>query len=378
MQIFHICSDYFGTRIYSNLLNALSAYNNIKHTMYVPMATSEPTGRHAREDLPNGASDLVYSKDFNWYDRFLYNRKRHKIASAIHDRFNPREIDIIHAHSLFSAGGVADIFYKGDGTQYIVAIRNSDVNVFFRYGLHIRSLGLKIMKNAKKLIFLSPSYRDSLLEQYVPERLQPEIMNKSVVIPNGIDGFWLRNTFFRQQQKTDRQIRLLFVGELQKNKNVETCIHVAHELCKKGYDSSLTVVGDGPEGNAIKKLAAESGIVVRFCGWLNSKEELLKEYRAADIFIMLSIKETFGLSYIEAMSQGLPVVYTKGQGIDGYFTDGIIGISCYPKEIQTITEKVLRVVGDYDSISANATKTAQGFSWERIAMQYHEIYSSAL
>lgn len=378
MKIFHICSDYFGTRIYSNLLDALSAYNNIKHTMYVPLATSEPTGRHAHEDLPNGSSDLVYSKDFNWYDRLLYNRKRHKIACAIHNRFNPKEIDIIHAHSLFSAGGVADLFYNKYGTQYIAAIRNSDVNVFFRYGLHIRSFGLKIIKNAKKLIFLSPSYRDSLLEKYVPGKLQPEILNKSVVIPNGIDDFWLKNTFFRIQQKPDRQIRLLFVGELQKNKNVETCIRVAHELCKKEYDSSLTVVGDGPEGNAIKKLAAESGIRVRFYGWLNSKEELLKEYRAAHIFIMLSIKETFGLSYIEAMSQGLPVLYTKGQGIDGYFTDGLVGFSCSTKEIQTITEKVLRIVSDYDRLSANATKCALEFSWKQIATRYHDIYSSAL
>jgi glycosyltransferase involved in cell wall biosynthesis len=57
------------------------------------------------------------------------------------------------------------------------------------------------------------------------------------------------------------------------------------------------------------------------------KEKLLNNYRNSDIFIMPSYNETFGLVYIEAMSQGLPIIYTQNEGVDGYFKEGSVGYS---------------------------------------------------
>ena len=55
---------------------------------------------------------------------------------------------------------------------------------------------------------------------------------------------------------------------------------------------------------------------------------------------MPSFPETFGLVYVEAMSQGLPIIYTKGQGIDGYFEDGKVGYPVNTKDSNDIVKKL--------------------------------------
>ena len=56
-------------------------------------------------------------------------------------------------------------------------------------------------------------------------------------------------------------------------------------------------------------------------------------YKSAHIFVMPSLTETFGIVFIEALSQGLPLIYTKGQGIDGYFPQGFVGYAYNPLDV---------------------------------------------
>ncbi len=65
---------------------------------------------------------------------------------------------------------------------YIVAVRDTDVNVFFKRMVHLRSLGVDILKRSR-IIFLSISYRDLILEKYVPEDLKEKVFSKSRIIP---------------------------------------------------------------------------------------------------------------------------------------------------------------------------------------------------
>ena len=87
-----------------------------------------------------------------------------------------------------------------------------------------------------------------------------------------------------------------------------------------------------------------------------SKELLLSQYRQNDIFILPSKKESFGLVYAEAMSQGLPVIYTKGQGFDGQYPEGEIGYHINPNDSMDIANKILLIVGNYNVISGNCIK----------------------
>jgi len=92
---------------------------------------------------------------------------------------------------------------------------------------------------------------------------------------------------------------------------------------------------------------------------------------------MPSLHETFGLVYIEAMSQGLPLIYSKGEGIDGYFKEGKVGYSVNFKDINDIIEKIELILDNYNNISKNCNDLVEKFSWERVAQTYNHVYSSS-
>ena len=75
---------------------------------------------------------------------------------------------MIHAYTLFTDGNVARTLSKKYGVPYVVAIRDTDVNDFFRYRPYLIKLGSQIMKDASAVFFLSESYKRIVLEKYVP------------------------------------------------------------------------------------------------------------------------------------------------------------------------------------------------------------------
>ena len=108
------------------------------------------------------------------------------------------------------------------------------------------------------------------------------------------------------------------------------------------------------------------------------KEELINEYRSHDIFLMPSITEAFGLVYAEAMSQGLPVIYTKGQGFYGQFPEGCVGYAVDCKDPHDIANKIVKVLNDYKVISKACTEEVDKFAWQRISQDYSNLYHSII
>ena len=93
---------------------------------------------------------------------------------------------------------------------------------------------------------------------------------------------------------------------------------------------------------------------------------------------MPSKYETFGLVYIEAMSQGIPVVYSSGQGIDGFFKDGEVGYSVSANNLEEYHNKIQLIIDNYDQISLNCTEKAKEFSWFDISIIYLKLYEQIL
>ena len=91
---------------------------------------------------------------------------------------------------------------------------------------------------------------------------------------------------------------------------------------------------------------------------------------------MPSYYETFGLVYPEAMSQGLPVIYSKNQGFDGQFEEGYIGYRVDPHDPLDIAEKINKIVENYSELSQNAIQAYKKFSWDILAEEYIAIYKS--
>jgi glycosyltransferase involved in cell wall biosynthesis len=93
---------------------------------------------------------------------------------------------------------------------------------------------------------------------------------------------------------------------------------------------------------------------------------------------MPSLTETFGLVYAEAMSQGLPVIYTRGQGFDGQFKEGEVGYSVNSSDIHEIVKKIISIIENYSEISKRCVKLVDKFNWNEITNNYNEIYKDIL
>ena len=91
---------------------------------------------------------------------------------------------------------------------------------------------------------------------------------------------------------------------------------------------------------------------------------------------MISKGETFGLVYVEALSQGLPILYTKNQGIDGTFKNHI-GEAAYPDSLDSIVEKLEKLLNDYEHYEIDKINFSQ-FNWEKIANSYFALYKDVL
>jgi len=363
MKILHINSYYSTSLFYKNLFE-YQIKNGIDIDVFVPVHSS-----FQKRDFDYGVYTTI-SKDYNKYDRILFHLKHYKIQKDIQCKYDISKYSLIHAHSLFSNGYIALKLKKKYGVSYIVAVRNTDVNIFFNRMIHLRKLGLEILSEAKQIIFLSETYKNHVIDKYVSNDTKEKIQSKISIIPNGIDDFWFNKIGVPKKEIESSRIRLLQVGDINKNKNVETTVKAIELLREKGINVELNVVGrvkDKKILNRIKDLD-----YVNYLGF-KTKNELLQIYRENDIFVLPSIKETFGLVYAEAMSQGLPVIYTRGQGFDGQFQNRKVGYSvdCYSEK--EIADRIIEVITNYELLSNNSIMQCIEFSWEIVAEKYRNI-----
>ena len=367
IKILQLCSYYVTTRLYQNLFDALERLH-VKQDVYVSIDRSHKI----QGDYP---ANVRFAKCYNKWDRLVFHRKHSKVLKDVVNVMKVNEYDVIHAHSLFSNGYIAYELNQIYNTPYIVAVRNTDVNVFFKRMIHLRKMGVNILRNAARIVFISEPYLRYTIDRFVPEQEKRAIIDKSIVIPNGIDAFWLQNPFAKKRKPRASELRLLYVGKIDANKNIETTAKACELLLEQGYDIKYTIIGE-IKNRRYRRFIGDR----RFIDYLPYCEmkELVDHYRAADIFVMPSKHETFGLVYAEAMSQGLPIIYTRGQGFDGQFDEGEVGYSVQYDSPMEIAAKVKDILMKYETISANCIKKSRRFDWDEIGKEYERLYEEIL
>ena len=366
MRILHINCNYLGTTLHQCMIEHLDKLG-IDNTVYVP--TYDKSNAVIK---PN--TNVCVSQCFNKWDRVCFDYKQNKIIKDIQSKIDVSRYDCIHAYTLFTDGNCARILSKKYNIPYVVAVRNTDVNAFFKYMLHLRQRGNKILQDASRVFFLSESYKNQVLIHYVKKELQEKVLNKTDVIPNGLDDFWFNNRFFKRQSRNidNNMIKLIYAGRIDKNKNITTTQKAVDLLRSEGYEATLTVIGRIDDKNVYKQIKKHE-----FTRTLPvmSKEELLKQYRQHDIFIMPSITESFGLVYVEALSQGLPIIYTKGQGFDRQIKDSFIGYDVEAKNPLEIKEKIISII-KHGCCTNNVDLSK--YRWDYITKDYVKIYEAAI
>lgn len=165
----------------------------------------------------------------------------------------------------------------------------------------------------------------------------------------------------------------VFVGSLLKLKNVDITIKALNR-CFKEENYIFDIVGDGPELDALQALTndlKENRVV--FHGRL-TREKAQEIMNNAQVFIMVSSVEAFGLVYVEAMAKGCIPIATLGQGADGFVVDGDNGFLCKANDIEGLCS-VIDEIRHFDSqhlaaLSSTAYETAKSMTDEKVAENY--------
>lgn len=367
MNILHVCS-YYSSKLYSLLIGELERLRSNNTVFYF--------GKYGY-DFPNGRGDSVLCVEcYSELDRFFFSRKEHKAWSALCVELKRNQYNLIHAHSLFSNGYLALLARQEYGIPYVVAVRNTDINVFFKYRVHLRKLGLEILNKASKIIFISPSYIEKLFAAYVPRTMRPNLENKVIVLPNGIDSLFFQMSDPVELNRSDTPV-ILQVGKISRLKNQATTLKACELLQRSDYEALQYRVIGPVENGKLARVLDESPLAQRVES--SSQKNLIQEYRNASVMCMPSLHETFGLAYIEAMSQGTPVIYSKGEGIDGFFSPGEVGYPVDPKSPAEIADAMRRALEGGEELRNRCIERSRAFRWDRIAERYvREVYGEVL
>lgn len=380
MHILHITGSYGGTEVYKNLIVELDK-KGIKQTVFVPL-NSNNHNRIGQQliDFSVEDSTIIYSTALKKYHRYLYVNRISTIVREIERNVDLKQIDLMHCATICSDAACAYELKKKYDIPYITAVRNTDLNSYYKILFWHRTYFSKIYKNASKVIFISPCHKKKYEEYYSKIGHQP-----GVVIPNGVDSLFLTKRNNQKRVKLN-QIKLIFASAYVKTKNLKEIIQAVALLREEGYNLTLQAVGEGlPFRKENKSYIEEIKAMENLYPWLTlsryvPKEVLKLMFAEADIYVMPSKPETFGLVYVEALSQGLPIIYAQGEGFDGYFENGYVGYAAKPYNIGSIASSIKLVIENYDAVTRNISylNLYDKFGWDSVARQYIDIYTQII
>jgi glycosyltransferase involved in cell wall biosynthesis len=173
-------------------------------------------------------------------------------------------------------------------------------------------------------------------------------------------------------------VTVLHVGRLSYEKNVDLLLRAFARVAGEHPIARLTIAGDGPDREALARLAGELELSerVRFTGFV-PHEQLPALYQAADLFATGSTSETQGLVVLEAAACGLPVVAVDALALPEAVYHGVHGSLAPAGDEAALAQHLARLVAD-DSLrhrmGAASCRLAERHSLERIAAQYEQLY----
>jgi len=202
------------------------------------------------------------------------------------------------------------------------------------------------------------------------------------VIPNFVDTerFIPSTTVCRSMFADPGEKILMHISNFRPVKRIQDIVLVFEEVARR-MPARLVLIGNGPEREPIARMVEERGLGdrVRF---MDRQVDVSRLIPLADVYLLLSEHESFGLTALEAMSCGVPVVGTSGSGMDEFLGDGVAG-SLFPVgDVPAIAEGVAHILGDTELTramgEAGRDRAITRYSEDLIIGRYTDLYREVL
>jgi len=312
--------------------------------------------------------------DIKPYPLFQYPPYEIALASKMVDVVKREKLDILHVHYAVphaSAAYMAREILKVENLQipFITTLHGTDITI--------------VGKDAalEPVVTFSINQSDGITA--VSEDLKKDTYNhfkvtkEIVVIPNfvNLERFKkLNKEHFKKAISPNNEKIIVHTSNFRKVKRVEDVVKVFCKI-REATPAKLLLVGDGPERSYIEEEVKKRCITddVRFLGKLELVEEVLS---VADLFLMTSEKESFGLAALEAMACEVPVLSTNVGGLPELNIDGVSGFLCDVGDIEDMAAKSLKILDSKNlaRFKTGALDRAKEFDWREILPKYEKYY----
>jgi glycogen(starch) synthase len=278
--------------------------------------------------------------------------------------------DVIHAHDWMTfpaAMAIAEL----SGRPMIAHIHATE---FDRSGEHgnpfVYDIERRGMHAATRVITVSERTKKIVVQRYgVPAW-------KVTVVHNGIESG--RNGP-RPARATRREKVVLFLGRVTRQKGPEYFIRAAARVAERVRDVRFVVAGTGDQLPHIIRLTDELGLkdLVEFKGFLHGPD-VDRAYEMADVYAMPSVSEPFGLTALEAVRHGVPVVLSKQSGAAEVLQRGTLKVDSWDVEMMAkMIVSVLRYPSLAETLRRASAAEISGLTWEEAARKCIRLYYDA-
>jgi N-acetyl-alpha-D-glucosaminyl L-malate synthase BshA len=313
------------------------------------------------------------------YPLFDYPPYETALASTMVDVIRNNNLDLLHVHYAIphaSAAFVAKQILKKENKTIpvITTLHGTDITLVGRDKMYAPVVAFSI-NQSDAITAVSQNLRD---ETYKTFKIEKEIE----VIFNFVDvERFTRKPIdaFRKVIAPNGERILLHASNFRKIKRVQDVVEIFYNVNKE-VPSKLLFVGDGPERQTAEQLSRKLNVCdqVQFVGKQEQMEDILA---IADLFLLPSEYESFGLAALEAMAAGVPVVSTNVGGLKEIIIPGVTGYMSNVKDIESMTTQALEILRNADVLKAfksRAADHAKKYDIHNIVPQYEKLYERFL
>jgi len=279
------------------------------------------------------------------------------------------EFEIIHAHDwlTFKAGVAAK---KVSGKSLVVHVHATEFdrtagNGNNQYIYEIEKYG---MENADLIIAVSNFTKNKIIDHY---GISPD---KIRVVHNSVE---FENYSLEKIHKLKEHNKIvLFLGRLTIQKGPDYFLYAAKKILEKNHNVIFIIAGNGDMEKFLIQKAAELGISDRvlFTGFLRG-EDIFKAYQMADVYVMPSVSEPFGITPLESIAHGTPVIISKQSGVSEVLNH-CLKVDFW--DIDELSNKIISVLNYkelHQALIENSSKELEKMNWEKSAQNCIDVYN---